>query len=149
MSSARSSEDRLGYQLKLAQHALRKRMEKILRPLGLTLPQYAAMAELERHPDWTNADLAAKAFITPQSMQGVLANLEMAGLVERRQDARHGRRQLARLTDAGLSKVAQAHRATSVVDEAIQNALAPLVERDVRAFFARVLSALEPTRKPV
>ena len=99
----------LGYRLKLAQHALHRRMEEALKPLGINPAQYAVLAELNVRPDQANADLAERAFITPQSMQGVLAKLEGSKLVERRQDHHHGRRQLARLTSKGRVKAETAN----------------------------------------
>ena len=115
----------LGYRLKLAQHALHRRMDEALRPLGLSPAQYAVLAELNVRPDQTNADLADRAFITPQSMQGVLARLETQGLVVRRQDDSHGRRQLARLTDAGHARAEAANRAVMQVETALRAAIAP------------------------
>ncbi|MCH4091199.1 MarR family winged helix-turn-helix transcriptional regulator [Acetobacter sp.] len=115
----------LGYRLKLAQHALHRSMEEVLRPLGLSPAQYAALAELNVRPDQTNADLAERAFVTPQSMLGVLAKLEGSGLVERRQDSRHGRRQLARLTSDGYAKAEAANAAMMRVEEALEAAVFP------------------------
>lgn len=142
-----SHDQRLGYWLKLAQHALRNRMEEDLRALGLTLSQYAVLSELERRPDLTNADLAVRAFITPQSMQGVLANLEKSRLVERRSDLHHGRRQLARLTDAGAKRVVKAHEAVQKTDESLKTAAAPFSETEVRALFERILKTLTESDK--
>lgn len=116
----------LGYRLKLAQHALHRRMEEALRPLGLSPAQYAVLAELNARPDQANADLADSAFITPQSMQGVLAGLETAGLVERRQDSRHGRRQLARLTDSGCRIADAANHAVMRVETRLEAAVDPM-----------------------
>ena len=115
----------LGYRLKLAQHALHRRMEEALKPLGLNPAQYAVLAELNARPDQTNANLAERAFITPQSMQGVLAKLEEARLVERRQDVHHGRRQLARLTPDGQAKAEAANAQVMRVEEALEAAVHP------------------------
>lgn len=115
----------LGYRLKLAQHALHRRMEEALKPLGLNPAQYAVLAELNARPDQTNADLAERAFITPQSMQGVLARLEEAGLVERRQDVHHGRRQLARLTAQGQARAAAANMEVGRVNAVLEAAVHP------------------------
>lgn len=115
----------LGYRLKLAQHALHRRMDDALRPLGLSPAQYAVLAELNARPDQANADLAERAFITPQSMQGVLKGLEQAGLVERRQDSQHGRRQLARLTESGHRTADAANIVVMQVEIRLQAAVAP------------------------
>jgi DNA-binding MarR family transcriptional regulator len=115
----------LGYRLKLAQQALHRRMEEALRPLGLNPAQYAALAELNVRPGQTNADLAQRAFITPQSMQGVLARLEELGWVEREQDANHGRRQLARLTPEGRAKAKAANVQVMRVEVQLESAVPP------------------------
>ncbi|MDQ0507537.1 MarR family winged helix-turn-helix transcriptional regulator [Xanthobacter agilis] len=100
-------------------------MEEALKPLGLNPAQYAVLAELDARPDQTNADLAERAFITPQSMQGVRAKLEESRLVERRQDVRHGRRQLARLTPEGHVKAEAANAEVMRVEEVLEAAVHP------------------------
>lgn len=132
----------LGYRLKLAQHALHRRMEATLKPLGLSPAQYAALAELNVRPDQTNADLAERAFITPQSMQGVLARLEAIGYVERRQDRCHGRRQLARLTAEGHVKAKAANIAVSRVNTELEAAVAPDDLQGALALMSRLHGAM-------
>lgn len=90
-----------GYRLKRAQNALRVCLEDALRPLGITAPQYAVLVALERQPRLSNADLARLAFITPQSMLGIVQNLERAGLVTRQEDPGHGRILQTTLTAKG------------------------------------------------
>jgi len=135
----------LGYRLKVAQHALHRRMEAALKPLRLTPAQYATLAELNVRPDQTNADLAERAFITPQSMQGVLARLEATGHVERRQDSGHGRRQLARLTSKGHAKAKAANIAVMHVEEELEAAVAPDNLNDALALMSRLHSAMNRT----
>lgn len=132
----------LGYRLKLAQHALHRRMEEALKPLGLNPAQYAVLAELNARPDQTNADLAERAFITPQSMQGVLVKLEESRLVERRQDVRHGRRQLARLTPEGHVKAEAANAEMMRVEEVLEAAVHPDAIQDALDLMERLHSAM-------
>jgi hypothetical protein len=58
-------------------------MDAVLRPLDLTVPQYACLELLGRTPGLSNADLARGAFVTRQSMNGVLRGLQDRGLVTR------------------------------------------------------------------
>lgn len=132
------NEARLAYQLKLAQHALQKAMEDVLRPVGLTLSQYSVLNQIDQMPGQTNADLARKAFITPQSMQGVLANLERAELITRRPDEDHGRRQPAQLTKAGHRELERARLAVRAIDEKLADVVAPLDRTDVLDLFKRI-----------
>ena len=132
----------LGYRLKLAQHAFHRRMEDALRRLDLTPAQYAVLTALAEKPDQTNADLAVWAFIAPQSMQGVLAKLEASRLVERRQDITHGRRQLARLTDAGRDRFKAAQKVVLRIEAALEAAVPPLSSKEAVALMARLHDAM-------
>lgn len=99
----------LGYKLKKTQHALRLHMDEALRALDLTTPQYAVLAQLELKPGASNAELARSAFITAQTMHGIVTNLEKRGLIQRKSDTSHGRILCAELTDQGQEVVKQAH----------------------------------------
>lgn len=108
---------RLGYALKRAQHALRVSMDDALRPLRLTTPQYAVLSAVEAEAGLSNARLARAAFVTAQAMQGVLANLERDGFLQRRPDPHHGRVLRSELTAHGRDILAQAHLAVRVVED--------------------------------
>jgi DNA-binding MarR family transcriptional regulator len=99
----------LGYKLKKTQHALRLHMDEALRALDLTTPQYAVLAQLELKPGASNAALARSAFITAQTMHGIVANLEKRGLIQRKNDVSHGRILCTELTNQGHKVVTQAH----------------------------------------
>jgi DNA-binding MarR family transcriptional regulator len=107
---------RFGYAVKLAQHALRIRMDEALRPLGLTAPQYAVLSAVELDSGLSNASLARAAFVTPQTMQGILANLEREKLLVRRADPNHGRILRTRLTGLGRKALSRAHYIVSAVE---------------------------------
>jgi len=99
----------LGYKLKKTQHALRLHMDEALRTLDLTTPQYAVLAQLELKPGASNAALARSAFITAQTMHGIVSNLEKRGLIQRKIDISHGRILCTELTDQGHKVVTNAH----------------------------------------
>lgn len=48
--------------------ALRSHLAAGLRELGLTMPQYASLTFLRDEPGASNAALARRAFVTPQTM---------------------------------------------------------------------------------
>jgi len=107
---------RLGYALKRAQHALRVSMDNVLRPLNLTTPQYAVLCAIEAEPGISNARLARAAFVTAQTMQGVLSNLERDELLRRLPDPAHGRILRSELTAQGRNLLARAHAAVRTVE---------------------------------
>jgi DNA-binding MarR family transcriptional regulator len=120
-------EDRIGYRLKEAQHALRTAMDRALGERGLTTPQYAVLSALDEEPGLSNADLARRAFVTPQTMNSIVVLLEHTGLVERRPHAVHGRVLSTALTPAGSELV---HSCDEVVWRIEERMLAPLSDAE-------------------
>ena len=107
---------RVGYQLKRAQQALRAAMDAALRQLEVTTPQYAALSALDASGPLSGAELARRSFVTPQTMNAILVNLEQAGLVERRPHAEHGRVLETHLDPRGRALVRRAHTAVEAVE---------------------------------
>jgi DNA-binding MarR family transcriptional regulator len=100
---------RLGYCIKLAQHALRIQIDDAMRPLGITAPQFAVLVAVDCDPGISNASLARAAFVTPQTMQGIVANLERDGFLKRRADPQHGRILRSELTRRGRGVLERAY----------------------------------------
>lgn len=109
--------DRVGYQLKRAQQALRTAMDQGLRAHGITTPQYAALNALEADEPLSGAELARRCFVSAQTMNEILVGLERARLVERTPHAEHGRVVEARLTKRGGIKVRDAHKTVLGIEE--------------------------------
>ena len=108
---------RLGYMLKRAQHALRLSMDQLLEPIGITVPQYNVLSAVQLQPGISSAALARGAFVTAQSMQGIVANLERIGLLRRKPHPAHGRIQQTKLTDKGSVVLAKAHKLLIGIDD--------------------------------
>ncbi len=121
---------RLGYALNMAQHALRMKMDEALRTVALTTPQYAALCAVEAETGLSNARLARAAFVTAQTMQAVLANLERDGLLQRRPDPAHGRILRSELTSKGVKVLKRAHVVVHSVEKILVASFgAPNVDR--------------------
>jgi len=114
---------RLGYMLKRAQHALRMSMDELLEPIALTVPQYNVLSAVQIQPGISNAALARGAFVTAQSMQGIVANLERIGLLRRTPHPTHGRIRQSELTEKGSAVLAKAHKLLIGVEEAMTSGL--------------------------
>ena len=102
----------VGYALKQAAAALRGAMDAALRPLGLSVPQYACLELLGQRPGLSAAELARGAFVTRQSMHAVLLGLQRRGLLARPATAAQGRALPTQLTAEGAALL---RRATAVV----------------------------------
>lgn len=113
----------VGYVLKRAAVALRAAMDVALRPLELTVPQYACLELLGQRPGQSNAELARGTFVTRQSMNQVLRGLQERGLVSRPATAAHGRALPTQLTPDGQRVLRTASTAVARVQRRM---LAPL-----------------------
>jgi DNA-binding MarR family transcriptional regulator len=76
--------DRLGYLLKRAQAALHAGMAGALREHGATLAQYAVLTDLDEEPGLSNAGLARRSFVTPQTMNHRLSSVSVRRFSARR-----------------------------------------------------------------
>ncbi len=92
---------RLSYVVGRLDRALRRELDRRLEPFGLSWPQYTALSVLRRTAGLSNAQLARRSYVAPQSMHEVIASLERAGLVARAPSAAHGRVLEASLTARG------------------------------------------------
>ena len=72
-----------GYTIKQVQQQIHVAMEDALRPLSLNISQYNVLKNLDTLSPTTGAELARKAFITPQTMHTMLMTMEKKGLIER------------------------------------------------------------------
>lgn len=106
----------IGYRLKLAQHALRLRMDRLLHERNLTMAQYIALSLIEVSPQITNAEIARRAFVTPQTMHRTITDIEAAGLVVSSAASRNKRKVLRSLTNRGMKLVKYAHQVAQRVE---------------------------------
>jgi DNA-binding MarR family transcriptional regulator len=89
-------------ELSLAIGQLARRLRTEVNPGELSWSQNAVLARLEKAGPMTTADLARSEFVKPQSMGTILADLEQAGLVQRRPHPTDGRQVLFALTADGI-----------------------------------------------
>lgn len=129
---------RLAYQIKVVQHEIRKKMDAALLTLGLTTPQYAVLSQVRECDRISNAELAKKSFLTPQTMNKIVQLLENEDLLTRRKHQSHGRILEISLTPAGTVKLARAHTLVAGIEEAV---FAPL-SRTEKESLKKVLSKL-------
>ncbi len=133
----------IGYQLKITQHRLRQRLDAELSAIGVTAPQNATLLAVADNPRISNASLARAAFVTPQSMQGILVNLERAGLIARSPHPVHGRIIVTDLTEAGRKVVAAGRVAADTVERQMLSGLSEEETGLLRDLLRRCAAALE------
>jgi DNA-binding MarR family transcriptional regulator len=108
---------RVGYLIKRAQTVLHDAMADALGSHELTVTEFAVLTALDDEPGLSNADLARRAFVTPQSMHAVLQELERLQFVVRRPHPQHQRVLQAELTEAGRRTLKSANNSVNAVEE--------------------------------
>jgi DNA-binding MarR family transcriptional regulator len=94
-------EPRVSYVIGRLDRVLRRRIAELVEPHGLTVSQYTALSVMRSRGGLSNAQLARRTLITPQSMNEVIAELEKKKLVRRSPDPAHARSLLTDLTPRG------------------------------------------------
>ena len=133
----------IGYVLKRAQHALRQTMDNSLRPLGVTTPQYAALAAIEEAPGTSGAELARRCFVTPQTMNEIVRGLLDRNLVVRRENARGAKVIPLSLSPKGRILLKDAHQVVYAVEERMLESLNKGARGDLLAALRKCTEALE------
>jgi DNA-binding MarR family transcriptional regulator len=135
-------DESVGYLLKQAATALRSAMDAALRPLELSVPQYACLELLGQRSGLSNADLARGAFVTRQAMNGVLRGLQDRGLVTRPVTAPSGRALPSQLTPAGRRRLQNASAKVRAVEKQMLTSFSPTQERRLCRDLSACVAAL-------
>ena len=105
------------YMVGRVNQGIRREMRGRLTECELTVAEYTTLSVLAARPELSNAQLARRALVTPQSMIEILAQLEERGLVQRRVDPDHGRILRATLTPKGHQVLAIATPEVAALNE--------------------------------
>lgn len=109
---------------------LRQAIRARLAPWALSVQQYTALSVLDRRPGLSNAQLARRALVTPQSMVEILSKLEQRGLVQRTADPDHALILRAELTREGRALLADVDPGIGAIQDAAFAGV-PREEQDV------------------
>ena len=119
----RGAAGHLGYLLRQAAHAQRKRMDRILAPLDLTHPQFLVLTMIRAYPGCSNADIARLTMLTPQTVHAIIAVLLQRKWVARQAHPIHGRVLTLVLSASGENLLDRARDAALTVDARLQKSL--------------------------
>jgi DNA-binding MarR family transcriptional regulator len=124
-------EQRLGHMVKSLEQEVSGAKDGVLRPMGVTVPQYTALLVISDEPGISGAELARRC----------LVNLTLKGYIERRSVPGQGRAMETTITASGKRMLAKADAAVMKVEAQLKGALAA---KD-QATFAKLL---EQARTP-
>ena len=134
-------EPRLSYVIGRLDRVLRRRLGAAVEPAGLTLPAYTALSVLRAQDGLSNAQLARRSLITPQSMSEVLAQLGEKGYVRRRAVPGRGRVIGIELTTAGRRVLTRCDRAVDGVEREMLAGLDAGEAASLRGSLVRLIDA--------
>jgi len=119
----------VGYVIGRLDRVLRRNLRDQLRTHDLSVPEYTTLSVLLRRPGLSNAQLARRAFVTPQTMNEIMVQLLQRKLVTRRVDPRHSRVLQTRLTAPGRRLIERCEAETDELERRMLDGLSK-PERD-------------------
>lgn len=122
------AEPRVSYVIGRLDRVLSRRLSAAVEPIGLTLPAYTALSVLQAQDGLSNAQLARRSLVTPQSMSEVVGLLLDRGYVRRNAESGRGRVIRIEITRAGSQALERCDRA---VDDVEREMLSDLDAEDV------------------
>lgn len=131
----------LGYLLRQAANAQRRRMDRALATVGLTHPQFLVMTMIRAYPGCSNADIARLALLTPQTVHAIIAALRRKVLVSRQPHPVHGRILSIELTNAGEALLARGRARALAVESALKELMTDREEAAVRRWLVDIARA--------
>lgn len=107
----------IAYLIGRLDHVLGQRLRDRLALFGLTLAQYTALSVLDAQRSLSNAQLAERTMISPQSANEMVKMMDAKGWIERQPDANHGRIVQIRLTAQGKSLLCECNVAVTELED--------------------------------
>jgi DNA-binding MarR family transcriptional regulator len=137
-----ASEPRISYVVARLERAIRAAIGERVKPHGLTTSQYTTLSILGVRGGLSNAQLARRAYITPQSMNEVIDALQTQGLIERRPHPTHGRVRPLALTRKGRKVLAACDAAVDRLEEEMLDGLSGEERKALTAHLTTAVRAL-------
>jgi DNA-binding MarR family transcriptional regulator len=121
---------------------IRRSLREQLRAYELSVSDVTTLSVLRGRTGLSNAQLARRALVSPQSMIEVLASLERRGLVVRHADAANARIMRAELTERGRATLDRADAAIASLEAELLDGVDPPQREAVRAALIVVMREL-------
>ncbi|WP_288383537.1 MarR family transcriptional regulator [uncultured Acinetobacter sp.] len=149
----REEEPRLSYMIARVDRIISKYLTEHLSALEISLPQFTALSVLAAKPNLSNAKLAERSFIKPQSANKILQDLLANGWIEKAPDPTHGRRILVTVTPSGLDKLNQCNQVVQQLEaqmlQGVDINLAFLIRNNLELMVKNLstFSSLDPSKE--
>ncbi len=130
------------YAIGRVNQGIRREMRTRLKAFSLTVQEYTTLSVLAARPGLSNAQLARRALVTPQSMIEILAKLESRRLARRSVDPENARVLRAELTRAGWTLLRAADPVIAEVEQQVLGAMTAREREIVVPAMRRVMGQL-------
>ena len=124
-SETNGAHARVSYVIARLDRAIRREITDMVAPHGLTATQYTALSVLRMGKGLSNAQLARRSYVTPQSMIEMLGTLEAKGLIARSPAPDHGRILRTELTAKGRRLLSRCDAAINRMEIEMTRELSP------------------------
>lgn len=109
----------IAYLIGRLDHVLNRRIRDAIAPWGVSAAQYTALSVLDSHGQLSNAQLAERSMVSPQSANEMVKLMQARGWITRESAASHGRIIHIRLTPMGEKLLGECDRAVARVEQAL------------------------------
>lgn len=115
----------VSYNIGRLDRLVNQQLSEVLKPLGVSLPQFTVLSNLQRRGATANAALAARSFISPQAANQIVNTMVEHNWVTKRNDPNHGRMVLIELTDTGREMCARCMKEATAFEAKMLQGLTP------------------------
>ena len=130
----------LGYVVGRLDRVVRSAIDAVVRDHGVSVNQYTTLSVLARRPLLSNAQLARRSYVSPQSMNETLQALEAMGLIKRRVDPDHARIRRTELTAKGRKLIDRCDDAVGDVESTMTKGF---TEREAASLHKLLIRAVQ------
>ncbi len=121
---------------------VRRAISEVVSQHGLSVNQYTTLSVLDHRSGLSNAQLARRALVSPQSMNEVLLALEERGLVRRRAHPDHGRILQSQLTPKGGRVLQACNHHVAAIEQRMVSDLTGVEQAALRSSLVSCVRAL-------
>lgn len=130
-----------GWTLVRTHHAIARRFIDTLARVGLTPTQFGVLVQVVSEPGLSQAELARRVLVTPQSIGELLTSLERLRYITRQRGPR-GKASLVRVTDAGRAALDRATPLIQAMNSPEALGLTPEQDTTLNALLHQVLKSV-------
>lgn len=136
----------IGRLMKMGYITLRKDVEEMLKPLGLSHTQWSALRIIRQFPGITSSQIEPILMIERPSVTSLMNGLEKKGLIIRKEHPEDGRFKLIYLTEEGLRTAEETERFATDVENKVKEGLSPEEFDSLKKLLVKMIGIFEEKR---